>query len=146
MLAPLQHSTYEDIVNYIFTRFNLTGSDYVTDALARVLAFGPMHHKFEFADHNHVYNVYVVCNEELFPPQEYKEIEPDSTGVIHFLKKGKILPAIYVENYIRCDDGTGDILLFVNNLEYIYHSLLLKRTHGIDYEIAIGPDFTHNIM
>jgi len=143
-MNPIQHKTYEDIVNYILSRFNIPFTDYIKDAIAKVLAFGPMHDKFELTDHNHVYNVYVVCDAELFPPQEYNEIEPDSTGIIQILEKDKNLPNLYIENYIRCDDGTGDILIFVNDREIIYDDIL-QHTKGTDYDIVIGDGFIHTI-
>jgi len=143
-MNPLPHKTYEDIVEFICSRFNIFATDSIKSSLAKVLAFGPMHDKFELTDHEHVYNVYVCGISVLFPPSEYKEIPPDSTGIIQILHKNKVMPNIYVENYIRCDDGTGDILIFVGDRDTIYNEVL-KDTQVTDYDIVIGENFVHTI-
>jgi len=146
MMTPISHETYEDIVDYIFDKCNIPGSGFVKDIFLRILAFGPMYDKFTLQYHNHEYCAYLAEDDSYFTDPLYKDLEPDSIGLIHIGSKGKFVASILVENYIRCDDGTGDIIFMVNSMEYLRQAIMLHRPHIKVYEFAIEEDSVARIM
>ena len=146
MMTPISHETYEEIVDYLFDKCNIPGSGFVKDIFLRILAFGPMYDKFTLQYHNHEYCAYLAEDDSYFTNPLYKDLEPDSIGLIHICNNGKFVTSILIENYVRCDDGSGDIVFMVNNIEYLRQAIMLHRPDYSVYEFAIKEDSVARIM
>ena len=146
MMTPISHETYEEIVDYLFDKCNIPGSGFVKDKFLNILAFGPMYDKFTLKYHNHEYCAYLAEDDSYFTNPFYKDLEPDSIGLIHIGSKGKFVTSILIENYIRCDDGSGDIVFMVNSMEYLRQAIMLHRPNIKVYELAIEENSVHKVM